>query len=72
MLLDRFSYPRNVDRMRTSASRLLFDVPELLELLDDLVDGRWEHLQAFRNASGSDAVREKLGDSGAIGTDIHS
>ena len=61
MLLDRPSYPRNIDRMRASASRFFFFVSELLELLDDLVDGPWEHPQAFRNASRSDAVNEKSG-----------
>ena len=52
--------------------RLLFDVPEFLELFDDLVDCPWEHLQALHNTSMSDVMSEKLGDGGTIGTNLHS
>ena len=57
---------------RQNVSRLLLDVPKVVELLDDFVDGPWEHLQAFRNAPRSDAESEKLGDGGAIGVDLLS
>ena len=70
-LLDRPSYPRNVDKMWTSASQLLFDMSELLELLDNFVDGPLEHFQTFRNVSVNDAVSEKFGNGGAIMADLH-